>query len=154
MFCPNCGTSNSTDQNFCRSCGISLEEISHALTAQVRGTALADPKETALEVLGRVGLFGLGGVSLIGVGALIYTILMQFILSGSNIAGGIFIIAFIVFASLSLAYVIRRESLKEKHDKKRLAVSETFEESPTTQLAGENTEQPASITEGTTRQLK
>ena len=35
MFCPNCGTKSSADQNFCRACGLGLETIALALNEQL-----------------------------------------------------------------------------------------------------------------------
>ncbi|MEW6212145.1 MAG: zinc-ribbon domain-containing protein [Acidobacteriota bacterium] len=31
MYCPNCGKTNLAEQNFCRSCGLNLEKISHSI---------------------------------------------------------------------------------------------------------------------------
>jgi hypothetical protein len=34
MFCPKCGKDNSTGERFCRSCGLGLQAVSHAVTSQ------------------------------------------------------------------------------------------------------------------------
>src|SRR6185436_14203021 len=35
MYCPNCGKSNSAEQKFCRSCGLSLEKTVQSLADQL-----------------------------------------------------------------------------------------------------------------------
>ncbi len=45
MYCPNCGTETSESRKFCRSCGMSLEIISQALTGQLQTL----PTDTAME---------------------------------------------------------------------------------------------------------
>jgi zinc-ribbon domain len=35
MFCPNCGTENNKHQNFCRFCGLNIEETSKSLKLQL-----------------------------------------------------------------------------------------------------------------------
>ena len=69
--------------------------------------------------LGKVAFGGFGAVILIGIGYLLVTILTRFILDGSQIAFGVFLMLFIVFAALSLVYVIYHESKKDGHSPKR-----------------------------------
>ncbi|HXC70860.1 MAG TPA: zinc-ribbon domain-containing protein [Pyrinomonadaceae bacterium] len=38
MYCPNCGTKTSANQNFCRACGLGLEKI--ALSKPVSSCAI------------------------------------------------------------------------------------------------------------------
>ncbi len=69
MYCPNCGTKTSIDQNFCRACGLSLEKtalsVSEQLPAKVDQSLQAQKER--LEKLGVVALsiFGLGVLSLL-----------------------------------------------------------------------------------------
>ena len=35
VFCPNCGAKNTIEQNFCRFCGLNLQETTKSLVAQV-----------------------------------------------------------------------------------------------------------------------
>jgi hypothetical protein len=157
MFCPNCGAKNSQAQNFCRACGIGLEEISSALAVQrPRGIDTLTPEKSALDKAGEVGMIGLGGVGLIGVGWLIYKIFMIFVLGGVAPAMGVLGILGIICAILTLVWVVRREIEKDAKKERRLATVSTpgdeFERGETSQLS-EGIRQPASITEGTTRNL-
>lgn len=34
MFCPNCGTDNRTEQNYCRSCGLRIDSIAKSIADQ------------------------------------------------------------------------------------------------------------------------
>lgn len=42
MFCPNCGIESEINRKFCRSCGMSLEVISHVLTGQFPSAQTGD----------------------------------------------------------------------------------------------------------------
>jgi hypothetical protein len=48
MLCPNCGTTTTTEQKFCRSCGMNLEPVARALTAHLAhgGAAAAAARAT------------------------------------------------------------------------------------------------------------
>ena len=116
MFCPGCGSKNSIDQRFCRNCGLNLEASSKSLVAQV-----PEGDRAALEIserrLERFGEFAFGGlIVVVGFGALVllYAVLEKMVLSGDRPWAGIMLMAFIILATLSLAYVVFRESLNEK----------------------------------------
>ncbi len=119
MFCPNCGANNTTEQSFCRSCGLKLDQIAADLLAQVPSAESSEilRRERLLEKFGGIAFTGFGIVLLIGVISLIYMIITKMILGGQSIFGGIILIAFIVFAVLTLAYVVIREDLKERKEK-------------------------------------
>ena len=119
MFCPNCGANNSTEQNFCRTCGFNLEETAKSLLLQIPSAERAEllRREKSLERFGGFVWGGFGIVCLIGVGALLYTIFDKFVWSGKNPLVGILFAAFIIFATFSLIFVFFREDLKEKKKK-------------------------------------
>jgi hypothetical protein len=126
MFCPNCSAKNSTDQRFCRSCGMNLEQISSAITEQYPKGAMVDldRREQRLERFGRIAFGGFGMVIAIAVLGIIYAIVTRMILSGTQPWAGALLVAFIAFAGLTLAYVFFNEDLKEKRKeltKRRIA---------------------------------
>lgn len=119
MYCPSCAQENSTEQKFCRKCGLKLEAISEALLEQIPSAASAGllKRQRNLEKFGNIAFGGFGVVLLVLVLSIIYWIFTTVILSGDSIFGGIMLIAFIVFAVLSLAYVVFQEDLKERKEK-------------------------------------
>lgn len=116
MFCPNCAAENSSDQRFCRSCGMNLEQISAAITDQYPkgSTHDLDRAEKRLERFGKIAFSGFAIVVGVAVLGLIGTIVSRMILTGSQFWVGILLVAFIVFAALTLVYVFFNEDLKEK----------------------------------------
>lgn len=69
MYCPNCGTKTSLDQNFCRACGLSLEKTALSLAEQLptKVDESLQARKERLEKLGVAALsvFGFGVLSLL-----------------------------------------------------------------------------------------
>jgi hypothetical protein len=154
MFCPNCGANNATEQKFCRSCGLNLTDVSKTLPEQIPSaeSASLSRREKLIERFGNFALGGLGVVILFAVTILIYTIVEKFLVSGTNVYFAVLPAAFIVFAFLSLIFVVFNESLKEKKAKINPAPNnELTEKTDTAKLPAEKPFEPArSITENTT----
>ena len=76
-----------------------------------------DREEQRLERFGNVAFTGLGVVLGIGVFGILYWIFQKMVISEAQVLPGVLLMAFIVFASLSLGYVIWNEILKDKRQK-------------------------------------
>lgn len=118
MYCPNCGQSNELDQRFCRKCGLNLEEIGESLSSQLLGGKV-EPADRRLELFGNIAFGGFGIIVLLGIAALIYTVLAETVLSGKDMVFGIALTLFLVFAAMTLAYVAMNESRKQKQAKRK-----------------------------------
>lgn len=116
MFCPNCSSNNSTGQKFCRKCGMNLESTSQSLLEQFPGSAQSSlsQRERRLERFGQFAFGGFGLVLLIAVIGIIYTIVTKMILAGTQPWAGALLVLFIVFAVLTLTYVVFKEDLKDR----------------------------------------
>ena len=65
MFCPNCGIKSEESRKFCRSCGLSLEVISQALTGQIMTSQSGQPEKYDRQKAFRLGLItSFGGILL------------------------------------------------------------------------------------------
>lgn len=155
MFCPNCGANNSTEQKFCRACGLNLEKSAESLLEQMPSANEANllRYEKSIERFGSFALGGLGVVGIVSVAALLFYLVQKLILSGTNIYAGILLIAFFVFALLSLVFVVFNESLKEKKAKLNYRANELTEAKNTGKLLEEKPFIPASVTENSTELL-
>ena len=157
MFCPNCGANNSTAQKFSRSCGLNLEKSAESLLEQIPSAESAKllRRERNLEKFGNIAFGGFGLVLLTAVIAIIYLIITKVILSGNSVFGGIMLITFIIFAVLSLAYVVFQEDLKERKQKVNATLqNELSEKRETGKLLTETPFEPAaSVTENSTELL-
>jgi len=157
MFCPNCSAKNSTTLKFCRSCGLNLEKSAASLFEQIPNTQNSSLiKQTqAVEKFGNFALGGLGVVLLTAVSAIVYFIFSKMILTGTNVLFGILIIAFLIFAALSLVFVFLNESSKEKKAKTNFLLNRELNgQIETGKLFEEKHVEPAaSVTENSTRLL-
>lgn len=157
MYCPNCGANNTTEQNFCRACGLNLEDTAKSLLAQIPSAETANllKREQMLEKFGNFAFGGFGVVLLIAVGGIIYAIVQGMILSGKQPWVGVLLTAFIIFAVLTLAYVVFNEDLKEKKKKlSRQAQKELAEPKTTGKFLEEKPFEPVpSVVENSTELL-
>jgi len=119
MFCPACGSNNSTDQRFCRKCGLNLEPSVKSLLEQFPASRREDleSRNRGLEKFGQIAFGGFVFVMAVALLGLIYAILDRMVFSGNNPLVGIILMTFVIFGVLSLAYVFFREDQKAKRQK-------------------------------------
>ena len=104
MFCPNCGTRNLVDQNYCRGCGLKLNAIAEAVADQF-------PSKEYVEQMHRrkrfekLGVFSLSIAGIIGFAILLFKAAeYKLILLGPEILYGSAIAALIGFMLLSVFF--------------------------------------------------
>jgi hypothetical protein len=112
MFCPNCGTKTSIDQNFCRACGLGLEKIALSLTEQLPtkpNVSLQQQKER-FEKWGvaLLSVFGLGLLTLLA-----YLIGNSLITSDAGILVKLGFVGVVIMMACGLASVILFAKAKE-----------------------------------------
>lgn len=157
MYCPNCGNKTSSDQKFCRSCGLGLQKIAESLTEQLP-TRLDNSLQQRKERLEKLGVAAL---SIFGAGVLIpilYSIFYKMMWTQGKVLAGLGLLAMIIVLAcgvLSTILFAKANELKETRAKPNL--TGPLELSPTEntkELLSEGTPQPAfSVAERTTELL-
>ena len=104
MFCPNCGTKNTVEQNYCRGCGLKLDAIVVAVSDQFPSKEYADLQRRK-ERFRRIGLICLSVAGLIGFSLLLFLAAQyKLILFGPGALYGSAIAALIGFLLLSVFF--------------------------------------------------
>ena len=155
MYCPNCGRTNSEDQRFCRSCGLSLEKIVQSIAEQLPAEEpdrRIRERQRAVDRLIRI----VGGTTAsIVAGAVVWGIIYEIIIvKGEMLAGSIFL-AFVLGVILFALLAIYRDSLGKPANKGQSARRDILEvDKDTSKLLQEtHVESMPSITENTTELL-
>ncbi|HEV8486477.1 MAG TPA: zinc ribbon domain-containing protein [Blastocatellia bacterium] len=121
MHCPSCGTEASTDQKFCRLCGLSLDRFAQLLAEELPSgvdpaTAAAIDKDQRPERMAKVGLWGIT-VLAIGGGALValiaYKIVATFIIEQGEIFVGVALLLVLLGVAMAVAALGYADALRK-----------------------------------------
>ena len=158
MYCPNCGSKTSTEQKFCRSCGLGLEQIALSLTEQLP-TRADDSLIAQKERLERLGVAALSVFGVGVMGMILYGIVYKIMITQGKLLAGLgFIGLLIMFACGILSTILfakakeveKAASKRQISDAKSAGVSPT----PTKELLTEGNFEPVpSVTDRTTELL-
>jgi hypothetical protein len=157
MYCPNCGNKSSTEQKFCRSCGLGLEKVTETLAAQLPMKS----GENLLEQKNRLEQWGVAALSVFGLGVLVlfvYGIGYKLMLSQGKVWGGLALLGLLVMLSCGLLSVYLFARAKEveqgKINRRIIQTDELNQHEMTTELmAAGGLEHIHSVTERTTELL-
>jgi hypothetical protein len=155
MYYPNCGRTNSEEQRFCRSCGLSLEKIVQSIAEQLPAEELDKQVKDRQRIVERLlNIVGGTAVSIVVVAVICGIIYEIIIVKGEVLAGSIFlavVIGLILFALLAIYH----ESLAKASSKRQLAQLDIPhpEKHTATLLPESSSESMPSVTENTTELL-
>lgn len=99
---------------------MNLENAAAEVRQQFPGghNAAIERAEQRLERFGRIAFGGLGIVMAVAVAGIVYAIIKNFIIAGDQPMVGVILALFVIFAALTLAWVVMNEDLKDKRKKR------------------------------------
>jgi hypothetical protein len=157
MYCPNCGNESSTDQRFCRSCGLGLDKVTQTLVEQLP-TKLDENLE---EQKNRLEQWGVAALSVFGLGVLgllLYGIVYKLMITQGRVMTGLAFLGLMIMVGCGLLSVIlfaKAKEVEEAKNKRRITQTEGLAQSGTTTelLPAGRLEPVPSVTEHTTELL-
>jgi hypothetical protein len=124
VHCPNCGTRTTSEQKFCRACGMALDKVAQILAEQLPEVVPDEDirrRKRRVELLLTALVGGMIGTLVI---SMIWVIVVKIIIRKGEVLEGSIFLGFIIAAAIALALVFYRESLLER-EAKRAAPSQT-----------------------------
>jgi zinc ribbon protein len=156
MFCPNCGNKTSTEQKFCRSCGLALEKIALSLGEQLP-ERLDQSLVARQERLQKLGLGALGVFAVCILSFLLYAVGQKLLTSQGSLLTILAMVGLVIMLGCGLLSVIlfaRAEELKEQANKRQLQANANELAGSTKELLPEGRFEPVpTVTERTTELL-
>lgn len=157
MYCPNCGAKTSTEQKFCRACGLGLEKIALSLTEQLP----TRPDEKLLSEKDRLERLGVAALSVFGLGVLIlilYGVVYKLMIAQGKFLGGLALLGFLIMIGCGILAAILFAKAKEAEEaasKRRIEQNEAAViATPTNELLTAGHLEPVpSVTDRTTELL-
>ena len=154
MYCPNCGNQNSTEQNFCRSCGLGLEKIAQSLAEQLP-TQIDANQLKQKERIERQGVIALSIFAAGIIGLLLYLVVYKVIFVQGRTLEGLGILAFLALISSGLVAVYLFAKANEIGQKSKsrevTGTDESLSSTPTSKLLREGYFEPMpTVTDRTT----
>lgn len=151
MYCPNCGKTNSSENKFCRACGLNMEDATRSLIDQLPAVEhdrrIVERKRLVENVLLKIGGVGLAAFILL----ILWVIVTEIIIGKGQLVGGIIGVLFVLGMSSALALVAYRQFLIEATAKRKLPAAGTpIMDAATRQLTDPYFEPAQSVTESTT----
>jgi len=153
MFCPHCPTQISTDQKFCRACGLAVDKIVQSVREQLP-TKLEETLEAQKNKLERLGMTALSIFGLGLFGLLIYLVGYKVMVTEGRVLAGLAMLGFIVLIGSGLLSVLLFAKANELKASPMRRPEELGESSPTANLLNEAQVEPVpTVTERTTELL-
>lgn len=152
MHCPNCGSPASTDQQFCRACGLNLAEFSQLLAEKLptlRGE-LQDQKRKIQRWALRLWT-GAGAIFYV---SLYWAIIREIIIRKGHVLGGILFLLVITALSLGGLFILYSLALDKRSKHRQPDTRELPGDTTPELLSSEKPELQMSITEHTTHLLE
>ncbi len=123
VFCPNCSAKNTIEQNFCRFCGLNLQETTKSLVAQVTfGKNASELKQLQLiKKFTDCGSNILVILVSIAIVFYVYVILTKMVFSGERVLIGLVLLSMIYQFVMRRIRRIKRNKVKENNEEANLS---------------------------------
>ena len=154
MYCPNCGTTISFEQSYCRACGLGLEKIAESLAEQ-RPTEFQESVKQRKE---RMERWGVAALSIFGGGLLIIPLyhIVKMMIEGRVWAavGYLALLLLLCCGLLSAILFAMAKEVGEGKTKPATVSSDAIPASTAKLLPPESVSSMPSVTESTTELLQ